>query len=74
MGNFAVIKDGIVTNVIVAENKTIAEEVTGQLCVESIEGNYAYIGLTYDAKTGIFEGNKKEVVIDETEVITKSDN
>ena len=71
MSNFAVIEDGIVTNVIVAETKEIAEEATGKMCVESVEGNYAYIGLGYDSTTGIFEGNKKEVLPEEEEVPTK---
>lgn len=34
MGNFAVIEDGVVITTIVAESKTIAEEVTGATCVE----------------------------------------
>jgi hypothetical protein len=34
MANYAVIKDGIVTNVIVAESQEIAESVTGLTCVE----------------------------------------
>ena len=34
MANYAVIKDGIVNNVIVADTKEIAEEVTGLTCVE----------------------------------------
>jgi hypothetical protein len=34
MANYAVIKDGIVDNVIVADTKEIAETVTGLTCVE----------------------------------------
>lgn len=34
MANYAVIKDGLVTNVIVAESKEIAESVAGLTCVE----------------------------------------
>jgi hypothetical protein len=34
MANYAVIKDGIVDNVIVADTKEIAETVTGLACVE----------------------------------------
>ena len=34
MANYAVIKDGIVYNVIVADTKEIAETVTGLTCVE----------------------------------------
>ena len=34
MANYAVIEHGTVTNVIVADSKEIAEEVTGRLCIE----------------------------------------
>ena len=34
MANFAVIEDSVVTNIIVADSKAIAEEVTGATCVE----------------------------------------
>ena len=45
---FAVIEDGIVTNLIAAETREIAESVTGQVCIESTEYNTAHIGLGYD--------------------------
>ena len=48
MANFAEIKDGVVTNVIVADTKEIAELVTGLTCVEYTEENPAGIGWTYD--------------------------
>ena len=48
MANFAEIKDGVVTNVIVADTKEIAEQVTGLTCVEYTEENPAGIGWTYD--------------------------
>jgi hypothetical protein len=48
MLTFAVIEEGIVTNLIVAETKELAESVTGQTCVESTEYNTAHIGLAYD--------------------------
>jgi hypothetical protein len=51
MANFAVIKDGSVTNVIAADTKEIAELVTGLTCVEYTENNPAYIGGTYDGET-----------------------
>ena len=44
MATFAVIKDGIVENCIIADSKEIAEEVTGFTCIES---DTAYIGLPY---------------------------
>jgi hypothetical protein len=49
MANYAVIKDGIVTNVIVAESKEIAESVTGLTCVEiQQEPGSPGIGWSYD--------------------------
>ena len=53
MKSFAVINNGIVTNLIVADTKEIAEEATGLLCIESVGENQAYIGLKYE--NGIFE-------------------
>lgn len=48
MANYAVIKDGIVTNVIIAESKEIAESVTGLTCVEYTAENPASIGWIYN--------------------------
>jgi hypothetical protein len=48
MANFAVIKDGVVNNVIVADIKEVAELVTGLTCIEYTEENPAGIGWTYD--------------------------
>jgi hypothetical protein len=48
MANFAVIENGIVTNVIVANSKEKAEEGTGKTCVEYFESNPAIIGLGYN--------------------------
>ena len=49
MANYAVIKDGVVDNVIVADTQAIAEEVTGLTCVEieHVPGAPG-IGWTYD--------------------------
>jgi len=57
MATFAVIIDGIVDNIIVADSKEIAENVTGKTCVEYVSpsDNAAFIGLGFDAKTGKFE-------------------
>jgi hypothetical protein len=46
MPNFAVIKDNLVVNVIVADTLEIANEVTGLLCVDITEIR-AGIGYTY---------------------------
>jgi hypothetical protein len=53
MANFAVIDNEKVLNVIVAESKTIAEEVTGFTCVEYTDLNRPHIGLSY--VNGVFE-------------------
>jgi hypothetical protein len=44
MATFAVIKDGIVENCIVADSKEIAEKITGLTCIES---DIAHIGFPY---------------------------
>ena len=48
---FAVILGNKVINVIVAENKEIAEQVTGLTCVEYTKENPAGIGWTYNGST-----------------------
>ena len=48
MATFAVIKDGTVNNVIVADTKEIAETVTGLTCIEYTNENPVGIGWTYD--------------------------
>jgi hypothetical protein len=51
MANFAIIENGIVTNKIIADSVTDAQEVTGKTCVEYTENNLAYIGLGYNGTT-----------------------
>lgn len=48
MANYAVIQENKVINVIVADTKEIAEEVTGLICVEYTRENPAGIGWTWD--------------------------
>ena len=48
MATFAVLAGNIVSNLIVADTKEIAEEATGLTCVEYTQDNPAVIGLTYD--------------------------
>jgi hypothetical protein len=49
MANYAVIKDGFVNNVIIADTKEIAEMVTGLTCVEvDNEPGAPGIGWSYD--------------------------
>jgi hypothetical protein len=49
--NFAVITGNQVTNIIVADSKEIAEEVTRSTCVAYTDENPAHIGLGYDGTT-----------------------
>ena len=51
MANFAVIENGIVTNIIVADTKQVAETATGKTCVAYTDSNPACIGLGYDGAT-----------------------
>jgi hypothetical protein len=61
MLNFAVIKDGKVDNIIVADSAEIAEQVTGYTCVP--DDGTAQIGFTWDGS--IFE-EPTPVVAEET--------
>lgn len=65
MANYAVIKDGIVNNVIVADSKEIAEQVTGLTCIEyeNVPGA-PVIGWTYDGTS--FSAPVIEVPAEET--------
>lgn len=56
MSDFAVISDTVVINVIIADSKEIAEQVSGLTCVESTEENLAIIGGDY--VEGYFYGLK----------------
>jgi hypothetical protein len=47
MSKYAVIKDEVVINLIVADSKDIAEEVTGETCIEC-DDQPVEIGGTYD--------------------------
>lgn len=51
MTNYAVIHNNTVSNIIVADTLTIAEEVTQTSCVALEEGQVIAIGMTYDGKT-----------------------
>ena len=50
MATFAVMSDNYVTNVIVADTKEVAEEVTNATCIEYDETNPAGIGYHYDGE------------------------
>lgn len=63
MANFAVL-DGInVINIIVAESKEIAEEVTGKTCIEYTNENIAGVGFNY------IDGQFIEPVIEEASTV-----
>lgn len=59
MAIFAVIKDGVVENTIVADSLEIAELVTQNFCVELEEGNPAGINWTYNPTTKEFTAPPK---------------
>jgi hypothetical protein len=53
MSQFAVIENNKVVNIIIADSKSVAEEITGLLCVEYSDYNPAYLGLGFN--DGVFE-------------------
>ena len=48
MATFAVLINDVVSNVIVADSKEIAEQVTSRTCIEYTEENPAGVGWTWD--------------------------
>lgn len=61
--NFAVIDDGLVVNLIVAESKSIAEQLTNKTCVDYTalqQGSLPHVGLGYS--NGVFEQPVKEPI------------
>ena len=48
MGKFAILEGNLVVNLIVAESAEIAETVTKKTAIESVDGNHAIIGGSYD--------------------------
>jgi hypothetical protein len=53
MTNYAVITGNTVSNIIVADTKEIAEQITNSTCVEYTDENPAGIGWTYDGENFI---------------------
>jgi phosphoenolpyruvate synthase/pyruvate phosphate dikinase len=51
MPKFAVIKDNLVVNVIIADTQEIAEAITNEFCINS---ETAGVGFTYDPEIGNF--------------------
>ena len=49
MFNYAVIKDGKVDNIIVAESLEVAEQITGYTCI--LDDGTAHIGLGWDGSS-----------------------
>ena len=52
MKNFAVIENNIVTNVIICDDISTAQEITGKNCIEYTDENPAYLNGEY--KNGVF--------------------
>lgn len=50
MATYAVVENNIVTNVIVANNANIAQQITNKTCIEYDKSNPAGIGWTYDGE------------------------
>ena len=50
MATYAVVNNNIVQNVIVAQSLEIAQEITGNTCIEYTDENPAAIGWAYDGK------------------------
>ncbi len=50
MTNFAVIKSGIVDNIIVADSKEVAEEATRSECVDTTGKGLVSIGFSWDGE------------------------
>ena len=67
MTTFAVVKDGLVENCIIADSLEIAQEVTGLTCVEYTEENPAGIGFTY--ADGIFNDPNAPIPSEETPAV-----
>lgn len=54
MAYFAVLNKDVVENTIVADSKSIAEQITERECIEYSVGNIAAIGYSYNRETGLF--------------------
>jgi hypothetical protein len=54
MANFAIITGNIVSNIIVADTKEIAEQITGANCIEYTGENPVGIGYVYDPVEDVF--------------------
>ena len=64
MANFAVIHNNAVMNVIVADSKEIAEDITKFTCIEYTDENPAVIGWFYNSADNTFSEQYPEIVTD----------
>jgi hypothetical protein len=71
MATFAVLSGNIVSNVIVADTKEIAELVTNNTCVEYTSENPAGIGMIYDETTQTFSSPVEETPAEEAPTVTE---
>ncbi len=72
MARFAVIRDGVVVNVLIADSKESAESVTTLECVETDIGNVgdSYIdGDFIDQKNGIFPEENPEIIAEQDKML-----
>ena len=51
MSKYVVVSNGLVTNIVVADSKEVAEEVTRLTCIDYPEGKFVKIGWTWDGTT-----------------------
>jgi hypothetical protein len=68
MPRYAILTNGIVSNVIMADNLEIAEEVTGFLAIES---DVANIGEYYDEKDETFSLIPEPIAIEQLSIPTE---
>jgi hypothetical protein len=50
MKNFAVIEDGVVTNIIISDSLENAQFGSGKLCIEYDENNLVHIGMSWNGE------------------------
>jgi hypothetical protein len=65
MATFAVIDNKVVINTIIADTLEIAEEVTGNICVEYTDDAPAGIAWNYDPETQTFS---PPIIVEESEL------
>lgn len=62
MATFAILRNNIVENIIIADDIETAKRVSGLDAIEYTEENPAYIGAVYDVENNIFILQSEEIV------------